>query len=372
MVQTPSIQSRRDSDGILRIALQGRWNLVGTRARTQELLRELAFPAPSDAEWDLTRIDDLDAAGATLLWRAWGGREPSGLRLRPGDEALFRNLASLPRRSSSNIQARRLVEPIAGLGGAASGLAVHSLGIVTLLGDVTLHAGHLIRRPRAIPWREISATIYRSGLQSLPITALVGFLIGIVLSYLSAEQLRNFGADSFIVGLMGIATLRELGPMLAAILNAGRSGSSMTAQIGVMRVTGELEAMSVMGISATQRLVVPKVIGQFIGLPLVVAWTNGLALVGGALGAKLQLDVPPREFFHRLPQVVPAFDLWFGICKGALFGAIVALVSCYFGLRTRPDTEGLAAATTQSVVTSLTAVLIADAILAVLFSGMGT
>ena len=201
---------------------------------------------------------------------------------------------------------------------------------------------------------------------------MVGFLIGIVLSYLSGEQLRNFGADSFIVNLMGVATLRELGPLLAAILNAGRSGSSMTAQIGVMRVTGELEAMSVMGLSHTVRLVVPKVLGQLVALPLVVLWTNALALLGGMLGAKLQLDIAPQEFIHRLPQVVPVVDLWFGIGKGALFGALVALVSCHFGLRIRPDTEGLAAGTTQSVVTSLTLVLLADAVLAILFSRLGS
>ena len=124
-----------------------------------------------------------------------------------------------------------------------------------------------------MPWREISANIYRTGAQALAITALVGFLVGIVLSYLSAQQLKTFGADIFIINLLGVSIIRELGPVLAAVLVAGRSGSSMTAQLGVMRVTEELDAMTVMGIPHTVRLILPKVIALAISMPLVVAWT---------------------------------------------------------------------------------------------------
>jgi phospholipid/cholesterol/gamma-HCH transport system permease protein len=354
------------------IELLGRWNLHSIRMQTVGLLVSLMrFGAPS-THWDLTHVDDLDAAGATLLWKAWRGSRPAALALRPVDELLFERLATLPPHAAPPSLSSRLVGPLLRLGRGVRIFGSYALGMMNLVGDVTLCAARSITSPSSIPWREISATIYRNGLQALPITALVGFLIGIVLSYLSGEQLHQFGADTFIVNLMGIATLRELGPLLAAILNAGRSGSSMTAQIGVMRVTGELEAMDVMGISATQRLVLPKVIGQFVAMPLVVLWTSAIALLGGMLGAKLQLGVAPQEFIHRLPQVVPAVDLWFGIVKGALFGALVALVSCYFGLRIRPDTEGLALGTTESVVTSLTLVLLLDAILAMLFSGLGS
>jgi phospholipid/cholesterol/gamma-HCH transport system permease protein len=243
--------------------------------------------------------------------------------------------------------------------------------MVELLGQISLWAVRLVRNPREIPYKEVSAAVFRSGAQSLPITALVGLLIGIVLSYLSAEQLRELGADSLIVNLLGVTILRELGPLLAAILNAGRSGSSMTAQIGLMRVTEELEAMAVLGISPALRLALPRMIGQMIAVPLVVLWTDVLALVGGMLGAKLQLGISYTAFIHRLPQVVPLVSLWFGICKGALFGALVALIACYFGLRIRPDTEGLAAGTTESVVASLTLVLLVDALLAVVFSNVG-
>ena len=152
--------------------------------------------------------------------------------------------------------------------------------VLILLGKVSLAFMEAVRHPSRMPWREISANVYRTGAQALGITALVGFLIGVVLSYLSAQQLKAYGAGIFIVNLLGISVVRELGPVLAAILVAGRSGSAMTAQLGVMRVTEEIDAMSVMGIPYTLRLVLPRIIALAISLPLIVLWTNAIALVG--------------------------------------------------------------------------------------------
>lgn len=369
--EPPLIQSRRAADGTLRVELSGHWNLRSTRERTDELLRELADSNQRSARWDLTGIGDLDVAGATLLWHAWSGKRPEALAVRPEDERVFNLFSQLPEQAPEGAAGLDVLEPLVGLGHATQSFASHAVGMLEFLGDVALSFVAVLTRPAEIPWREISAVVYRSGLTSLPITALVGFLIGIVLSYLSAQQLHSLGADTLIVNLMGFASLRELGPLLAAILNAGRSGSSMTAQIGVMRVTSELEAMSVLGISHNIRLVLPRVLGQCIALPLVVVWTDVMALLGGMFGAKLQLGLAYQDFLKRLPEVVPLADLWFGVWKGAVFGGLIALVACYFGLRIRPDTEGLAAGTTQSVVTALTLILVADAIFAVMFARVG-
>ena len=155
-----------------------------------------------------------------------------------------------------------------------------------LLGPCALDDAPSRAYPARIPWREISANLYRTGAQALGITALVGFLVGIVLSYLSAQQLRAFGADIYIVNLLGVPIIRELGPVLAAILVAGRSGSAMTAQIGVMRVTEELDALAVMGIPHTLRLVLPKMIALAIAMPLLILWTNAIALIGGMVARR--------------------------------------------------------------------------------------
>ena len=229
----------------------------------------------------------------------------------------------------------------------------------------------LVRKPALIPWREISANIYRTGAQALGITALVGFLVGIVLSYLSAHQLKTFGADIFIINILGVSVIRELGPVLAAILVAGRSGSAMTAQLGVMRVTEELDAMSVMGIPHTMRLILPKMVALAIALPLIVLWTNAVALLGGMVSAKMELGIGYHFFAMSLPDAVPIANLWLGLAKGVVFGLLIALIACHFGLRIEPNTESLGTGTTNSVVTAITIVILVDAVFAVMFRDIG-
>src|SRR3990170_3595255 len=158
---------------------------------------------------------------------------------------------------------RERFDPLAGVvwtGEAAAHAAVHLRDAVILLGQLALDIAAIVRRPREFPLREFSAGIYRAGVTALPVTMLVGFLVGIVLTYLSALQLKRYGADLLVINIVGVGVVRELGPMLASIISAGRSGSAITAQLGVMRVTEEVEALSVMGISVTTRLVLPRVL----------------------------------------------------------------------------------------------------------------
>jgi phospholipid/cholesterol/gamma-HCH transport system permease protein len=363
-----TVQSRVDGDGSIRIDILGRWDIRAVRTHPCELLEQLRSVGKPDARWDLTQIKDIDAAGATVIWQAWNRTRPSNLLLRAEDAWVLDNLAALPReRPADSTNARTPVDFLR----TVRDMLAATADIISLLGAVALDSMALLRSARDIPAREISATIFRSGTQAIAISGLVGFLIGIVLSYLSGEQLRDIGAESYVVNLTGFAILRELGPLLAAILNAGRSGSAMTAQIGLMRVTGELEAMSVLGISQVRRLVVPKAIGQLVAVPLVVLWTDLTAIGGGMLGARLQLGIAFRDFLHGMVQLVPLSNAWFGLGKGALFGMLVALISCHFGFDSRPDTESLSAGTTRAVVAALTVVLMVDAVLAIAFSHLG-
>ena len=170
------------------------------------------------------------------------------------------------------------------------------------------------------------------------------------------------------MNLLGISILRELGPLLAAILVAGRSGSAITAQIGMMRVTKELDALAVLGISPSLRLVLPRVLGLAVAMPLLVVWTDALALWGGMLAAERELGIPPTLFFSKLPDVVPVSNLWLGVGKGVAFGVLIAMIACHFGLRVEPNTESLGGGTTRSVVASITAVILADALFAIMTS----
>jgi phospholipid/cholesterol/gamma-HCH transport system permease protein len=319
--------------------------------------------------WDLTEIEQIDATGAVLLWQAWNKKRPEHLILRPEQENIFKRLKKLP--APPKPARHDLWWPLTALGSLSLLLWTHLTGTIILIGQLLLDIKYLVVHPARIPWREISANLYRTGAQALGITALVGFLIGIVLSYLSSEQLQMFGADIFIVNILGISIIRELGPMLAAILVAGRSGSSMTAQLGVMRVTQELDALTVMGIPHSQRLVLPKVIGLGIAMPLLVIWTSAIALLGGMLAAQLQLGLSYHYFISALPDVVPIANLWLGLAKGIVCGMTIALIACHFGLRIKPNTESLGAGTTSSVVAAITVVIIIDALFAIVFSDVG-
>ncbi len=240
-----------------------------------------------------------------------------------------------------------------------------------LAGDGALNLLRLFAAPHEGPWRDFSGHLYRIGGTALPITALVGFLIGVVLAYLTSQQLKQFGADAYIVNILGIAVIRELGPLLAAILIAGRSGSAITAQIGVMRVTEELDAMSVMGISHTFRLVMPRAMALAVAMPLISVWTTLCALAGGRLAADGSLDIPPAFFMTALPQAVNVDNLVLAVGKSVVFGVLIALVGCHFGMRVKPNTQSLGEGTTASVVTSITVVILIDALFAVLFKDVG-
>lgn len=369
--QQPTIgQGTRDAAGRAVAQLCGEWTLLPLRDRFEELGAAVTALVRGDAPpvWDLRALQRLDNAGALLLWQAWGRAIPAGIAWLPEHEALFAQLIAPP---LPRARRRRLPEGVEAMGPALSGLADHLLGATRLLGQLALDCVELLRRPGLIAWRDISAHIYRTGAQALGITALVGFLVGVTLSYLTSRQLKAFGADIYVVNILGISVWRELGPLLAAILVAGRSGSAMTAQLGVMRVTQELDALSVMGISHTIRLVLPKMIALAVSLPLIVVWTSCLVLLGGMAAARATLGLEYVQFLQGLPAAVPQANLWLGLSKAVVFGLLIAFVACHFGLRIKPNSVSLGAGTTDSVVSSITIVIIVDAIFAVLFSEVG-
>jgi phospholipid/cholesterol/gamma-HCH transport system permease protein len=369
-VLDPEVRQVRAADGAAAVALTGAWDIRALESRARPLKLQLRQMATDPGRhWDLSGIQRLDHIGALLIWQAWGKRRPARLALSHAHEVFFSNLDSVTAAApAAPFDALRLVR---GLGARMLHTSDHLLGMVQLIGQILIDSFALIRHPLRGPWREISASLFRVGAQALGITALVGFLIGVVLSYLSAEQLKAFGANIFIINLLGMGIIRELGPVIAAVLVAGRSGSAITAQLGVMRVTEELDALSVMGIPHTVRLILPKIVALAIAMPLLILWTSGIALLGGALAASTQLGISVHSFFIGLPAAVPTVNLWLAMGKGVVFGALIALIACHFGLRVQPNTESLGIGTTNSVVTSITAVIIADAVFAVIFSDVG-
>jgi phospholipid/cholesterol/gamma-HCH transport system permease protein len=366
----PSIEKTTVS-GRYVLTLKGGWNLRGLAAegpRLRELIQSYARDEAS--EWDLREVTALDSAGAFLLWRAWGERLPGKIQLRPEQEFTFDRLRNWSAISHEPIV--RHPKPIGErIRHVFSTAAEHFEALVSIFGQLILDVGHVLRHPSDVPWREVSAAIHETGGRALGITALVGFLIGIVVSYLSSLQLQTFGAEIYIVNILGLSIVRELGPLLAAILVAGRSGSAMTARIGVMRLTQELDALEALGISRSLRLIFPKVVALSTALPLLVVWTDVVALIGGAVAAHFELGVGYYQFFMTLPDAVPVANFAIGFGKGAVFGLFIALLACHFGLRIEPNTESLGNETTRSVVVAITLVILIDAVFAILFRGVG-
>ena len=353
------------------VRLAGEW--TASQFARPGVFRELRRRLPQASAqqgWDLRAADQLDHVGAQLLWDHWGQRWPEQLEASPAQRAILERVARFTLRPPKAPRGSLWTFYLA-FGATLLRAFGHLKGFVRLVGQLTLDLRELVRAPHQAPWRDFSGHLYRIGATALPITALVGGLIGVVLAYLTAQQLRQFGADAYIVDILGIALVRELGPMLAAILIAGRSGSAITAQIGVMRVTDELDAMRVMGISHTYRLVMPRAMALAIAMPLISGWTTVAGLIGGMVAADLSLGISPIFFAKALPAAVSLPNLVLGMSKSVVFGILIALIGCHFGLRVQPNTESLGQGTTASVVTAITVVILVDALFAVLFSTVG-
>lgn len=329
-----------------------------------------SVPSATATHWDLTAITALDHIGAQFFWNTWSKRRPAQLALSDRHAEFFNRLEQAGPLALPDAPRTHWLSP-AWLTQAMLNLFHHGYGFIALIGQLMLDVARFGAHPLRGPWKEISANIYHIGYQALGITALVGFLIGVVLSYLSAQQLHTFGGDIYLVNILGMSIIRELGPLLAAILVAGRSGSSITAQLGVMRVTEELDAMLVMGLPHGYRLIMPRVLALAVSMPLLVIWTDAAALAGGMMAANLELNLSPSYFMQKLPEAVPLANYWIGLGKGGVFGCLIALVACHFGLRIKPDTESLGQGTTLSVVTAITIVILADAVFAIVFSNVG-
>lgn len=365
----PEINTVINRDKVI-IEFNGDWvinHIPQIQKKTQSIVN---YQQMENVVWNLQGIGTLDSAGAYKIWQALGKKIPENFVIAPEHAGLFHRWEHLniqipqERVFNSDILFNFFRKKI-------NNSTEQLFGGIVLLGQLVLDFLRLLVKPNEIPWTEVSITTYEAGVRALGITALVGFLIGIVLSYLSAIQLHAFGAEIYIIDILGMSIIRELGPLLAAILIAGRSGSAMTAQIGIMRVTEELDALSALGISHSMRLILPKVAALIVVLPLLTLWTDAAALFGGMLSANQTLDISAQLFFLRLPDSVPIANVFIGLGKSSVFGFMIALIACHFGFQIRPNTESLGNETTNSVVASITMVIMVDAVFAILFRNIG-
>ncbi len=357
------------------LALSGSWTARGIGAIEPQLD---ALPAPSKSERvvDGARIEALDTAGAWVLQKLLRRLRGDGSAVRVRD--LRPDFAKLLEVVGRQVPAQTDTPPVAGapssqlegLGRSAAAAYEQTVALLGFVGESSVALAACIAHPARLRWRPILYNIRSAGFDALPIVGLLSFLLGIVVAYQGADQLRQYGANIFVADLVGLSMLREFAPLITAIIIAGRSGSAYAAQIGTMAVTEEIDAMRTIGIAPLDLLVLPKIIALVIALPLLTVFADVLGVFGGMIMARAQLGVGFGEFLDRFVKAVSITAYLIGICKAPVFAAIIAVVGCFQGFRTQGGADSVGRQTTRSVVQAIFLVIVADALFSIAFSAL--
>ncbi|MFT3972786.1 MAG: MlaE family lipid ABC transporter permease subunit [Amaricoccus sp.] len=356
------------------MALSGDFSLSGVETI---LTRLAAVTGPGPIVVDGAGIAAFDTAGAwaiaTLRHRlAAEGTDVRIEGLAPERAALLDTVEkSLPADTAPAPQGNRFILWLDGFGADVAGAWGTLTEIVSLLGSIIVRLGAAVRHPSRLRLTSIVFHLQSAGLAAVPIAALMSFLIGVVLAYMGAVQLQQFGAEIFVVDLIAIAVLRELGILLTAIIVAGRSASAFTASIGSMKMREEIDAMRTLGLDPIQILVVPRVLALLIALPLLGVIANFAGLIGGGVMAWLTLGISPETFMVRLSDNVAVAHYIVGLVKAPFFAIVIALIGCHHGLKVKGNAESLGSLTSASVVLAIFLVIVLDAIFAIFFATVG-
>ena len=360
-----------------RVKLGGEWVVINA-ARLDRSLHKMKPSARGTVELDASEIERLDSAGAWLIVRTMreiedGGSKVSLSGLSERYKPLLDNIAEEHKAPPAEIPERHTFDALLErLGHGTMDAVRQGYGMLGYLGRVTVEASEVVVKPKGnLRVNALVQQIEETGLNALPIVGLLAFLIGIVLAYQGADQLKRFGAEIFTINLLGVGVLREVGGLITAIIVAGRSGSAFTAHIGTMRVNEEIDAMQTIGINTVDALVLPRIIGLVITLPLLTFYANVMAMLGGAAMCYFTLDITIPAFIRHLHDAISLNTFLVGMIKAPVFAFVIALVGCYEGLRVERNAESVGKQTTRAVVESVFFVIALDAGFSIVFSVLG-
>jgi phospholipid/cholesterol/gamma-HCH transport system permease protein len=353
----------------------GEWSLAGAAALDRRLGALRLPPAPR-VSIDLGALEALDTAGAWLVLRLERALQARGSEVRIDNlartlEPLLRQVERGPDTPPGPPRRRvhhNLLDFLAYLGAGTLNVVHTTAGVLSFLGLVIVTTGREWLKPGRIRVTSLIAHMERTGFSAMPIVGLLSFLIGVVTAYQGADQLRRFGAEVLTVDLLALGFLRELGGLLTAVIVAGRSGSAFTAELGAMQVREEVDALRTLGLDPIEVLVLPRLFGLMLTLPLLTFFANAMGLLGGALMCWLVLGIPLPLFTQELHQAVSMWSVWLGIIKAPFFAVAIALIACYEGLTVERSAEGVGRNATRSVVQSIFTVIVIDAAFSILFS----
>ena len=363
----------QDKGGRRLLRLRGRWT-VEEAAALEPRLRLATRGAGDEIVVDAGAIETIDLTGAWLLRSLEQRLLQSGCRVkwagsRPGqlefiDRALAGKAEQAPAAPDESEGVRRGLHEIGRFAVFAKEGALDLLGFV---GAVAVGLGRALGSLKRLRLTSVVRHVYETGLTAVPIVALIAFLISVIVAYIGAQQLRRFGGEIFVVDLVTVAVLRELGVLLTAIIVAGRSGSAFAAELGAMKLNDEVDALRAIGMDPVEVLVLPRIFGLVIALPALTVLADATGLAGGALLSWYLVDIPLNQFIVRAQGAIGDMTFWVGIIKAPVFAVLIALVGTLRGMQVRTSSRELGRLTTVAVVQAIFLVILADAVFAVIF-----
>jgi phospholipid/cholesterol/gamma-HCH transport system permease protein len=356
-----------------RLELSGDWSLGGLELINAEL-RALPGPitGPLTCDWSGAEHPSIGAVWALLTRLALIGNAQLQIRHEGHPPHTIELLQKLNLELCTAHGKRAVALPghegaIARLGRWTVLQGTEAERVLGFFGRIASVLGAGLSHPRALRFPSVVRHLHETGVTAIPIVSLIAFLISVVVAYLGAQQLSRFGATIFVVDLVTIAVLREMGVLLTAIIVAGRSGSAFAAEIGVMQLNEETDALRAMGLNPIELLVVPRVIALMIAMPLLTIVADAMGLAGGGLLSLVQLHIPPAQFVTRLREALSPTTFWSGLVKAPVFALLIGMVGSYRGMQVRESARELGRMTTMAVVQSIFLVILADALFAILF-----
>jgi phospholipid/cholesterol/gamma-HCH transport system permease protein len=376
MSQMAELEVVRDGDGAVTLRLAGDWLLTRSKPAAEELTPALADgPEPRTVRFDASRLGEWDSGILTFLVRLAGLCRERGIELdRSGLPAGIQRLLSLaeavPEKEDAKQTEIRLgvLEQIGERTLAAAGSLVEML---TFLGDATLTFSKLVGRQVRYRRSDLLVLVQQAGAEALGIVTLISFLVGLILAFVGAAQLEQFGAAVYVANLVGVAMVRDVGALMTAIVMAGRSGAAYAAELGSMKVTQEIDALTTMGISPLEFLVIPRVLALFLMMPLLTIYADFLGILGGAFVGLTMLDLSFTTYMQQTADAFGLNDLIGGLFKAAVYGILIALAGCLRGMQSGTSSSAIGVATTSAVVTSIVLIISACGAFAVIFYALG-
>lgn len=352
--------------------LSGRWT-IERLPQIEASLQALNKLEPKQVALECSELEQADLSAMWLLQTRLQSWKEQGvdvqLRQTPEHFDFLGDLKTHQPSATVTHEAELLwaEQVVASFGKRAVQMAHQALGHIGHFGRVVATEASVLRHPRRLRLPSIMRHVYEAGVQAIPIVALIAFFVAVIIAYIGASQLKGFGATIYTVDLITVGVLRELGVLLTAIIVAGRSGSSFAAEIGVMQLNDEVDALKSIGIDPIEVLVVPRVIGLIIALPLLTVIADAMGLAGGALLCNWLMDIPVQQFITRVHSAMAPTTFWVGIIKAPVFAFLIAMIGTYRGMQVRDSSRELGRLTTTAVVQSIFMVIFANAIFAVVF-----